>query len=60
MTIIPPKGMKPDLARNLINNDSFAHMWLVHNGLPCECSDGCDQKANPVRVKQYMAIITLP
>ena len=59
MTIIPPKGMKHSLAKNLIDNDSFAHMWLVHNGFG-ECPDGCNQKANPIRVKQYMAIITLP
>ena len=53
--IIAPCGMKRDLARKLVEDDAFAHMWLVH-GDGGECPDGCDLHGNPVRVKLYEEI----
>ena len=55
MRIIPPKGMKLDLATKLVNDDSFAHMWVCHpeGG---KCPDGCDTPANSKRVELYNSI----
>lgn len=43
--IIPPKGMRYDLARQLVHNNSFAHMWLCHGGDATKCPDGCAGEA---------------
>jgi len=55
LIIVPPKGMRYDLARQLVNNDAFAHMWLCHGG-DGVCPDGCDTHGDPERVKLYEAI----
>lgn len=39
--IVAPAGMRYDLARQLVNDHSFAHMWMCH-GLDGTCPDGCD------------------
>jgi len=57
MIIIAPLGMKYDLARKLVEDNAFAHMWLCHNGNADECPDGCDGSGTSgnvdVRTKLY-------
>lgn len=55
MIVVPPSGMSYPLARMLIENPSFAHMWLVHdtNGV---CPDGCDEHGCPKRAELYSNI----
>ncbi len=52
---IPP-GIKLDLARALIENDSMAHHWMVHDNDPTKCPDGCDEHGDPARVDLYRKI----
>ncbi len=54
MIIIPPRGMRHDLAYMLVNNVHFAHMWLCHAG--GTCPDGCDTHASPKRREVYESI----
>ena len=56
MIIIPPKGMSKGLAKKLLDDSVFAHMWLCHNARGEECPDGCDTLGNPKRTQQYQAI----
>lgn len=55
MHIAPPSGMRHDLARKLIEDAAFAHMWLCHeDGV---CPDGCDTHADPKRRRLYEEIV---
>jgi hypothetical protein len=42
-------------ARMLIENPSFAHMWLCHSD-DHTCPDGCDCGADPKRAEMYSNI----
>lgn len=53
--IIPPPGMRPDLARKLVHEPTFAHMWLCHDVEGC-CQDGCDTHPDPQRAYLYSQI----
>jgi hypothetical protein len=53
--IVPPSGMKYDLARKLVQDDCFAHMWLVHPD-GGKCPDGCDSHGDSARVAVYQGI----
>lgn len=60
MIIIAPLGMRYDLARKLVEDNAFAHMWLCHNGNADECPDGCDGSGTSgnveIRTKLYESI----
>ena len=51
-----PKGMRHDLARQLIADPVFAHAWLCHGGDRSKCPDGCDTLGDPDRVYLYQRI----
>ena len=53
--IVPPSGMRHCLARKLVHDDSFAHMWLVHPD-GGECPDGCDSRGDGTRAAMYEGI----
>lgn len=52
-----PAGLRSDLARKLIEDDSFAHAWICHEGIAANCPDGCDGAGGcPERARLYLAI----
>lgn len=53
--IVAPCGMNHDLARKLVEDDTFAHMWLCHKNRG-ECPDGCDTRGDSTRVAMYEGI----
>lgn len=53
--IVPPSGMRHCLARKLVQDDTFAHMWLVHPD-GGECPDGCDSRGDSTRAAMYEGI----
>lgn len=55
-TFTVPRGMRSDLIRKLVEDDSFAHAWLCHGVNREECPDGCDSCGDPIRTLQYGSI----
>ena len=53
--IVPAPGMRHDLARKLVEDNAFAHMWLCHPD-DHTCPDGCDTHADPQRRQMYESI----
>jgi len=53
--IVAPRGMRQCLAHKLVQDNSFAHMWLVHPD-GGECPDGCDSHGDSARVAMYEGI----
>lgn len=51
-----PAAMRPDLARKLVEDDAFAHLWLCH-GNDQKCPDGCDGRSvDSARQALYLQI----
>lgn len=59
-TFTVPLGLSSDLVRKLIEDERFAHMWLVHDGDETKHPDGCDELGDPARVRLFLAIERVP